>query len=80
MGNQLIGCRKRLYYIYILFDVVNRVKRGVQWKNDCQLSENEGEGNHKNIIEPYGGMKQILIATQAKCFQPPPPSPLSVDK
>ena len=79
MGNQLIGCRKRLYYIYILFDVVNRVKRGVQWKNDCQLSENEGEGNHKNIIEPYGGMKQILIATQAKCFQPPP-SPLSVDK
>lgn len=57
MGDQLISCRKRLYYIYILFDVVNRVKREVQWKNDCQLSENEGEGNHKNIIEPYGGMK-----------------------
>lgn len=32
VGDQLISCRKRLYYIYILFDVVNRVKRGYSGK------------------------------------------------
>ena len=52
--------------------VANRI-----WRGDCgKLTANEGD--HRNIVEPYGGRIRYFIVTLPKSSETPPTPPLAI--